>query len=508
MNLPTLAICASALVSLPFRQDETQPGWDATERVLELSLEDAVRMVLESNLDLEVQALDREISRFQSLGSWGRFDPIFEMSGTLVDSEEQDTQSRDPFTNQVFTSLGVDSETRTYQQSLGLPLLSGGRLDVTHDIFNFSDEDGGAFNRSNLAIGLTQPLLRGSGVAYATADQRIAELEFHLQVERERQSRQDLVLSVHEGYWNLVEAIEEVTVREFTLRLGEEQLEQDRRRLDVGVGTEVDVLQAETNVATNEEQLLLAGVERAAAMDTLKSLLFRQDGDDFGAYIEAWNVEIQPLTGLPDVEETESLEWTRSLGRALSRRSQLAQRRLETHLDELRLHKAKKEALPGLELFLQAKSVGDELDSTDALSESVTYDFPEYTASLRFDFPTFNRQAHYARRAARVQLIKSRLSYDQSEQEVVADVRARVRDMNYQSKAVQAAKKSLELAERQLDAEQARYDEGLSTTFQVLEFQEDLAQALSAEKSARAAYARAQAGLIRAEGWLSERAQP
>jgi outer membrane protein TolC len=141
---------------------------------------------------------------------------------------------------------------------------------------------------------------------------------------------------------------------------------------------------------------------------------------------------------------------------------------------------------------------------SDSINESFGTDFPTYTAVLSFDVPLFNRTARNARRGARVGLQSARLLYDDIEQGVVSDVRARVRDLNFQAKAVQAAHKSLELAQRQLQAEQARYREGLSTTFQVLQFQEDLAQALSAEKAARAAYARASAGLQRSEGWLGE----
>ncbi len=509
MKPSTLALCWSLLAfDVAAGQEPTDEVRASPETggILELSLEDAVRIVLERNLDLEIESLNTEIARYRYAGLWGAFDPVYRLRGEYFDSEieaENITQGGAGFV--------IDAESRASQQNLTFPLLTGGDFDVQYRIENQEtsnpDIDASLSTSTDavLTFSLTQPLLRGAWGRYATSNQRIAEFDYGKQVEEERRVRQDLLLRVHESYWNLVQAIEQVSVRELTLELGNEQLDQDRRRLQVGVGTEVDVLQAETNVATNEEQLLLARVEAEAAMDTLKSLLFGRDEDmDWGSYLADWETPIVPLTPLPEVEREDPLEWTRSLGRALDRRTELVVQRLELEAQSLRLARTESETLPGLDLSLTAANRGFDPRYGDAIDESFTTDFPTYTAALSFDFPLFNRQASYARRSARVGLRSARILYDRIEQDVVADVRARVRDVNYQAKAVQAAKKSLELARRQLQAEQARYEEGLSTTFQVLEFQEDLAQALSAEKAARSAYAKAQAALQRAEGWLGE----
>ena len=119
--------------------------------------------------------------------------------------------------------------------------------------------------------------------------------------------------------------------------------------------------------------------------------------------------------------------------------------------------------------------------------------------------PVGNRTAKTAERAAVANARSARLSYDQLESQVAAEVREAVRQILYQAAAVKASIKSLELAQRQLAAEEARYAEGLSTNFQVLEFQKQLAEALSAQTRARASYAKAIASLARAEGVLGEK---
>ena len=132
------------------------------------------------------------------------------------------------------------------------------------------------------------------------------------------------------------------------------------------------------------------------------------------------------------------------------------------------------------------------------------WEFPQNTASLTFSVPIGNRTRRFADKAARAELRRARLVYDQLEVAVVASLRDAVRQVRYQAEAVRAAVRSVQLAQRQLEAEQARYQEGLSTNFQVLEFQQDLLQAQSSERAARASYARALVALRAALGILGE----
>ena len=132
----------------------------------------------------------------------------------------------------------------------------------------------------------------------------------------------------------------------------------------------------------------------------------------------------------------------------------------------------------------------------------IGWDFPSSSASLTFSMPFGNRTARYAERAARSSLRRSMLLYDSFELDLLAAVRTAVNEVDKQREAVAAAIKSRTLAQRQLEAEETRQQVGLSTTFQVLQFQEDLAQALSTEVLAKASYAKALASLAFVEGRL------
>jgi outer membrane protein TolC len=311
--------------------------------------------------------------------------------------------------------------------------------------------------------------------------------------------RQSLLFDVHTAYWDLVAAIEQEGVAQATLELGRQQLEQNQRRLAAGVGTEVEVLQAEANVALRVEERLLAEVNERSAQDKLKEILFP------GTDKVSWDTRVAPVTALPESTPPTVPPWDQALGIALENRAELRQLRIEIEASEVRLSRTKSERMFDLDLQLDSTSRGFDGDSSKAFESATGFEFPANSAALVLSVPIGNRTAKNAERAARARGRIARLQYSQAESQIVGEVRTAVRQIVYSSEAVNATVKSLELARRQLTAEEARYREGLSTNFQVLEFQKQLAEALSAEKKARVAYAKAIAGLARAEGVLGEK---
>jgi outer membrane protein TolC len=226
--------------------------------------------------------------------------------------------------------------------------------------------------------------------------------------------------------------------------------------------------------------------------------------EDYESFLEAWDWPIETLTPLPDVESAPETSWRRSLERAIEQRPELAQRRLEIDSAEVRLVQARSERLPLLDLDLTTSGVGFDADPQEAFDTAIGWDFPASTVALTFSLPIGNRTARYAERSARAAVRAAMLAYDRGELDVLADVRAAVDEVSYQKLSVSAAEESHRLAKRQFDAEQTRQNVGLSTTFQVLEFQQDLALARSTEVAARAAFAKALARLAHAEGRISD----
>ncbi len=473
-----------------------------TERVLQLSLADALGVALRNNFDLEIARLTSEAAGYDAVGSWGAFDPVFSVTGSASRSE---SEQRNAFSGATV----VEDSDLSLQSRLSVPLTTGGSLSLSLDHVNAKTNNRfAAFDLSTtdvLTAALTQPLLRGAWSRFATVDQRARQIALERQLESERETRAQVLIDVYDAYWDLVSAQEELAVREIAVELGKQQLAQDQRRLEVGAGTEVDVLQAETNVAQQEELRLRADYTVRQARDALRRILApRPENELYQDYLDTWDWPIQTLTALPNASNPPLFDWRASLQQAIERRPELAQRRLDIDTAEVELQRARSQRLPQLDLDLSTSSAGFDPDPNQSFDKAVGWDFPSSSAALTFSMPLWNRGARNAERAARASLRRSMLLYDRFELDLLAEVRTAVNEVDKQRESVGAATKSRALAQRQLEAEETRQQVGLSTTFQVLQFQEDLARALSAEVLAKASYAKAVARLAFVEGRMEE----
>jgi outer membrane protein TolC len=193
---------------------------------------------------------------------------------------------------------------------------------------------------------------------------------------------------------------------------------------------------------------------------------------------------------------------------ALDQRSELRQQRLLIDSNSVQLSQRESESLPGLSLSFAALSKGFSSSSSESITDAFTYAFPTYTAALNFSFPLSNTTARFNEKTAWANLRSARLYYDQLESQIVSDVRFAVRQVNYQAQAVQAATKVLELARRQLKAGEDRREIGSSTNFEVLQLQQDLAEAMSNERATRVNFGKALVALESAQGLLGESTHP
>ena len=498
-----LSLCATGFASplqdtsaaAPAQEDPTTVGF-------QLTLEQAVKIALDNNIGLRIEVFQEEIQLYTHLGSWGAFDPLATISGTYTDSEQ-------PASTSLSGASVVDSDTLALQAGFMYPLRSGGSFDLgyshsnssTNSIFALDD----TLTDSAVSLSYTQPLLRGAWSGYNTVEQQKAELRWRQSQQRHREVRVDLVHSVVQAYWDLVAALEGHAVQQETVELGRRQLEQNKHRLEVGVGTEVEVLQAETNVATQLEVLLQTETNALTADDALKTLLFaRAESDNWEQWYAWWDHAVDPMTTLPEVDEDLPLDWIASLGAALQSRPELDQRRIDIQIAEFDIMKAGSEERAGLDLTLSVRSTGVDGQSDEAVKTATSFEFPTASAGLTYSAPLYNRAAENALRSARVGLRSARLVYEQTETGILTEIRAAVRGVRHQAQAVRAAGVSYDLAKRQLEAENSRFEQGLSTNFQVLEYQQQLSQAKANLVASRVRYAKARTALVKAEGRLDQ----
>lgn len=494
---PRLALLCATAWSQGLAQDVSPPGSAPADGApLQLDLQQALELAMQNNLTLRLAEVDSEVASYDHLGSWGEFEWRFNATASYTDAERE--------VNSVFLSGGAAIETQDENLVLDLskPLTTGGNLGINFNTnrqtSNSSIVNAERLTSDALAITFTQPLRRQAWEGYATSVQRERELAWRRQVEFQRQARQDLVFSVSTAYWNLVAAIQEYQVTLSARDLAEELLIRRRRELDAGVGTEVEVLESEADVATREEAVLQSQNAAGERADELKTFLFGSSDQSL------WGLRLELTTPLPESTDFTPPTWTEALLTALELRSELRQLRLAADIARQAHTRTLSERLAGVDLSLTASSGAVDENFSQALSDTIEWDFPTWTVALTYDMPIGNRVADYAERAARAGIRRALLEYDNQEVVIVADVRKAVRDVLFRAEAVRAAVKTLTLSTRQLEAEKARNEQGLSTNYQVLEVQQRYVEALSGERRARAEYAKALVELEQSQGLLGE----
>ena len=500
---PTQEEDAGAPKTEPLRADEIVPDPQdpsiespfGPDRPLELTVIAALEVAEMNNLGLRAEDIASDVARFSSSGSWGAFDWVFDASGRYTDFSNPQGLSPDGLILPDY-----EGEIESFDFSLVRPTEIGGSFSAT---FGSDKTTVPAADlkqtRTNLRLSYTQSLLRGFGKTYATSQQEEADVLYFKQLEHRREVLQALLSDVYNAYWELVRTRQQLDVAGVSLDLGVEQLERNQRMLEAGVGTEVEVIQAEAEVATRLETLLAAEKAVRDAGDALKILLFP------GRDVATWETELIPVTPLPETVSAEDLApWDQLLSVATEYRPELRQQRLEIEAAKIRHERAISQKKLGLDLDLSVLGQGVTTEWGDSSEKALRFDHPTYVAGLRFNAPITNRTARYAEKAARAQVRAAFIGYEQIETTVVGEVRNAVRQVRYTAEAVNAAVKSLEAARRQLAAEEARYRNDLSTNFQVLEYQLRLAEAMNTEQSTRVAYVKALYQLDAAQGILGE----
>jgi outer membrane protein TolC len=462
---------------------------------LQLNVKGAITMALGSNLDLALSAVRTEVSRFDELGSWGAFDWVFDASL----GRQQAQNKAGGFLGGGVRGAVIETEANSLNFSFTRPLTSGGSFALAFsnrvsDSNSFLQDDPKQYTDS-LSLSYAQPLMRGAWSGYATSLQRQGELAYRRQVETERQTRLGVVYQVRLAYWDLVNAIEQRGVAVSGLDLGQSRLQQSERRLAAGVGTAVDVIQARVELAIRHEALIQSQNAVAQTMDILRRLIFS------GKRAGMWDTELVPTAGLPTEVSAQGVPGlSESLVTALQERPGLRQRQMDIDLARLQHAQRVSDRMSGLDLAFSAAAGSVGARSRVTFDQTVDFRYPTFGASLNYNLNLGNRTASFAERSGRASVRAAIIEYDREELQVTSEVRAAQRGVHFAVEQVAATSTSLELARRQLEAENARFAQDLSTTFQVLEFQHSLIEAMSNERAARTGFVKALAELDNAQG--------
>ncbi len=465
----------------------------ASGDTLKLDLTGAYQLALARNLNLHVSRYDLAIADANVRGSGGIFDPFLRAS-VNGDSSQAPTST-------ILEGANV-AESRNTRFFLGVDQLLPSGTQIGGDWSSFRGETNSTFFFLNprwdasLNLTLTQPLLNGFGTTVNRSQIIIAEnIRQQTQVGFEAQVIQ-LLAAVEQAYWELVATREQVSVSEQSLALAERLLEETRQRVEVGTSAPIDMVQSQATVATRVQELIYVRNAAANAEDSLKALLGFDLPHEWQVKIDATDsYDMEPF--LPDLQQ--------SIETALERRPAILQQELELARLDHNVKVARNGALSRLDLTgsygwggVSGESTIEDPDTGepvkiregwgDAAKQVFDFDFPRWTLGLNFSVPIGNHRAKEQLAATRYQRDRGDTQLVSLKQTITYEVRLAVRSLYDGAAAIDAAVASRVLAVRNLEAEQTKFNNGLSTNFQVSEIQRALADAQFSEIRARVNY--------------------
>jgi outer membrane protein TolC len=476
---------------------------------LRLSLDDAIEIALRQNLDLSLERYDRTASALFVRQNLGIFD-LRSFANIVL------TEDNQPNASGLEGAAVLATEARSF--ALGLDQLTawGGQASLRLDGSRQSSNSTNALIDPQFGAGdsisFTQPLLRGFGELATKRPILLARIGSEISREAFEQEATRVIQEVERAYWSLVEAQDQLGVAQESRTLARELHDRNRVQVEVGTLAPIELVQSEATMATREEEIIRA---RTAVGDTT-DLLLQLLNLDRAAY---WDLEVVPTTE-PETERLE-IDLQEAIRTALEKRPELALQALNIESTDLDRRFFQREKLPTVDLVLAYGSSGlagrgvvfdpetndpisVDTDLSDAFSDAFGFDFDGWTLRLDAAYPIQNRSARAQAEIAALDSARSRTELERLELQVVTEVRAAARAVESAAQQIEAARVSRRLQERNLDAEQRRYENGMSTSFQVTEIQEDLTIARSREVAAVAGYRNALAQFYRVTGTLLE----
>jgi outer membrane protein TolC len=411
-----------------------------------------------------------------------------------------------------------DASGITYQQAFSTGTSVSLGLNNTTDVGNSSTTLFNPVTSSSLGITVTQHLLQGFSIAVnqrqihiARNNRELSDLTFKLQVIT-------TVAAVMDLYWDLVTFNENVRVQQQAVATSTKLYEDNQKQVDAGMMAPIEVVRAEAQLATDQQNLTIAETQLLQQETILKNALSR-NGVASPAVAEARIVPTDRIR-VPDVEPVTPMQDLVAM--AFSARPELAQNRIQVTNQEITLHGSKNGLLPTLDLVagMSNNALAGQVNSVSStfpfsfgtpspafvggygtvLKQLFDRNYPNYSAGFNLTVPLRNRAAQAQAINDELTLRQLQLGVARLENQVRVDVQNAVIGVQNARAQYRAATKARVLQERTLDAEQKKYAAGASVIYNVILTQRDLATARQSELAAEAAYAKSKVEMERVTG--------
>ncbi|MEI9959763.1 MAG: TolC family protein [Limisphaerales bacterium] len=458
-----------------------------------MSLADCIQEAVEHNLDVQVERYEPQISLYNLNSAYGGYDPTLNFSG-----QHDFNVSGGGFTSQQIAIPATTAKSDSFNTSLSGSLPTGLQYSFNG---NVSDRNFTAFTNltessgGSIGVSLTQPLLRNFWIDNTRLTIRVAKNRVHYSEQGLAQQLTTTILAVQNAYYELIFAQENVKVQQQALELAQTQLDQDKQRVQVGSLAPLDVQQDEAQVASSKANLISAQYALSVAQNTLKNLLT-------DTYSQWHDTSIEPTATL--AAQLQPFDLQDSWEKGMSKRPDLLQARLDVEQQGIQLKFAKNQLFPELDLIGSYGFNGTSREYSGTFGQFNEGNQPFYSYGAQLSIPLSNARPRNQYKIAKATKEQILLRLKQLEQNVMVQIDNAVKQAQAAFQSADATRQARIYAEAALDAEQQKYAVGKSTTFTVLQLQNNLTAARSQEIRALADYNQALANLAAQEGTTLE----
>jgi outer membrane protein len=456
------------------------------------------------------------------------FDPV--LTGTLQ-LDKDDAESTSLFSPIPEVAQNTYTANLAYTQGFqwGTSLTAG--FNNSHVTSNLPTTELTPLISSNFQFRLTQNLLQGFGslpnlrfIRIAKNNREISDVAFRLQIIT-------TVDQIEDMYWDLVYAYENVRVQQEALTYAQKALDDSKQQAKVGTAPPIQVVSAQSTVATDQQNLILAQNNLQLQELLMKNALSRSIEDPMFA-----EADVVPISTMLIPQQETVVPIQDLINQALSHRAELVESRIDLNSRDLSAKAVRNALLPTLDAFAYygGSGVGGNVNSTlpscaaaptakycfipstapppfqtsntvgyaGTLNQLVNSTAPDKGVGLSLNIPLRNREAQANQVRAELEYRQAQVRLHQLENQVRIEVRNAQFDVKQNLVAVQAAQYAVDFARQTLDADQQKLKVGLTTTTAILQDASTLTTSESNLVSAKAAYEKSRVELDRATGLL------
>jgi len=497
---------------LPPMPDLTRVGI-INSNILTLSLNDAIRKALQNNNEIEIARDDVRFAETQLRGLYGVYDPIFSITPQIIHNitPQQSSLGGGGATATTTTTTFNFSPSLTKSFEVG-----GGNYTLnfanarTRSSSTFSSLS--PFYSSNLSLSFNQPLLRNRSI---DSNRRFIRIQKKLIEQSDSDFRQrtiQIISQVQAAYWNLVFALRNQQNQLDSLNLARQNMRNIEAQIEAGAKAPLDRAQVQTDIATRESALFIATQGVTVAENSLKQMMLKDPG------APEWTAQITP-TDTPALDLA-PVNLALALDEGHKNRTELRRLNLQKDINAVDVQYYRNQTKPQIDLTGTVATTG--LAGTPCnpvvntlcnpppnnlvggygqdLRNLFSFDTRNLTVGVTISFPLRNRSAEANLAGARIQREQLEASYRSQDQAIEMDVRNAAQAVDTAQRRVRASRQARESAEQQLAGEEKLYEVGRSTTFLLLQRQNELTFARTNELESQTDYNKALADLQRATG--------